>query len=132
MLSLNRPSVWAAAALTASLLYLVTYVVSAKAETSARILNLDQRAYKVIIEEGDNTRKFSVAPNQELKNICASKCYLSIDSDPEPYEIAALDRLIIEQGQLFYRDNEDNLVNQKEESEDEPEPAPKPGDDDPQ
>ncbi len=134
MLSLTRPTVWAVAALSASLLYLLAYVVSAKAETSARVLNLDQRAYTFIVEEGDSTRKLTVAPNQELTDVCATACYLTIDTDPEPYEIVALDRIVIEQGQLFHQDSEEGVVNQKEESEDEPEPepTPKPGYGDPQ
>ena len=73
----------------------------------------------------------SLGPKQELANICASECLLVIDGDPEPYQIAAYDRIMIEEGQLFYRSEEDAAAgaDQKEETEDDPEPTPAPAPD---
>ena len=128
MLSLKRPSFWVVVALTASLLLLLGYFVSAQAETAARILNLDSKDHKVTVGEGDKTGEFSLAPNQEVGNICASECWIAIDGNEDTYDIAAFDRIVIEQGQLFYQENEESGLNQKEDSEEEsdPEPTPKP------
>ena len=133
MLSLKRPTFWAVVALTASLLLLLGYFVSAQAETKARILNLGAKDHKVTVGEG-KIHEFSLAPNQELENICASECCSVIDGNEETYDIAAFERIVILEGQLFYQENEESGMNQKEESEEEsePEPTPKPEDGDTQ
>ena len=134
MLSQKLRSVWPVLGLTASLLYLAAFVVSAKAEMPARILNLDSKNHTVTVGEGDKIREFSLAPNQGMGNICDSECCNAIDGNEETYDIAAFDRIVIEQGQLFYQENEESGLNQKEESEEEsePEPTPKPEDGDTQ
>lgn len=131
MLSVKRPAIGYAIALIVSVSFLLAYIIAARAETSARILNLDQKAYKITVEEGNAKRELSLGPKQELANICASECLLVIDGDPEPYQIAAYDRIMIEEGQLFYRSEEDAAAgaDQKEETEDDPEPTPAPAPD---
>ena len=72
MLSVKRPAIGYAIALIASVSFLLAYIIAARAETSARILNLDQKAYKITVEEGNAKRELSLGPKQELANICAS------------------------------------------------------------
>ncbi len=80
-------------------------IVSAASADAASVINRDQHTYTMRIAEGDQEREITLAPNQQLEDICSSSCTVLLGDDPEPYEIAFADELAIQDGQLSLDEN---------------------------
>lgn len=87
---------------SAAALALVFSAVSAHAVT---ISNADARAHKLEIVEGTNRRTVEIAPNQRIENLCAARCQVTVVGDPDPYELEAADVVQIEDGQLYFQED---------------------------
>jgi hypothetical protein len=89
---------------------------AAQAQT-ASVTNRDDRDHKITIVEGDVSKDHTLKPNQMLEGICPKGCVLRLnDSDDDEYQIEPTDIVSIEDGYLYY-DNQD--------PDPEPEPEPK-------
>ncbi len=97
----------------------------AKADVPATIKNLDQKTYRLMVEEGDNKREIIVAPSQEVPDLCGSTCLLTVGDDPDAYEVVANDRVTIEEGLLIYQsDDTETQTSDENDTSADPEPAP--------
>lgn len=85
----------------------------AAAATTASVANRDDRDHKITIIEGDESKDHTLKPNQMLEGICPKGCVLRLnDSEDDEYQLEPNDIVSIEDGYLYY-DNQ------------EPEPEPK-------
>jgi hypothetical protein len=75
---------------------------------SASVTNRDDKDHKITIIEGDKKQDFTLKANQVLENICAQGCVLRLnDSEDDEYQLEAKDQVSIEDGYLYY-DNQDD------------------------
>jgi hypothetical protein len=89
---------------------------SVAAAQTASVTNRDDRDHKITIIEGDVSKDHTLKPNQMLEGICAKGCVLRLnDSDDDEYQLEPTDIVSIEDGYLYYDNQEPD-----------PEPAPEP------
>ncbi len=71
--------------------------------SAATLKNLDTSPHRVVIVEGDARQELTIESQQELSGLCQVSCSLYVGNDPEPYDVAAKDRMEIERGEVFYQ-----------------------------
>ena len=69
---------------------------------SATLKNLDKSAHRIVVVEGDLRKEHTIASQQELKGVCVNACSVYVGEDPDPYELAAADKVQIQDGELHY------------------------------
>jgi hypothetical protein len=79
----------------------VLFATSASAVT---ITNRDARTYQLKVLEGDRSEIVALQPNAEIRDLCATRCQVTIDGEEEPYELEVADKVEIEEGQLYFAD----------------------------
>ena len=57
--------------------------------------------------EGDQRQEFTVQSAQEIPSFCQASCSVYVGEDPDPYELAAADKVQIQDGELYYLDEKD-------------------------
>ncbi len=77
------------------------------------INNQDARAHTLVVIEGDNENKVLIEANQQATGLCGSVCNVVVDDSDESYEVAADDRLVIEDGVLFVADDADDTMTEE-------------------
>ena len=92
----------AIALLAASIL--TVFAITAKAAT---IENLDKTQYQLRIVESGQERQVDLQPGAAATDLCKTKCELYIGTDPDPYELISADALVLEEGQLFATQSND-------------------------
>lgn len=103
----REKSTWIAAAMTLSAVAVlaVSYASVVRADVPASIKNIDQKTYLLSVEEDGKTREIQLGPNQSVADLCGTECLMSVDDDPEPYQILAADKIQIQNGELTYQDD---------------------------
>lgn len=71
---------------------------------AATLKNLDKAAHKIVVVEGDSRQEIMIQSLQELDGFCSTSCSLYVGNDPEPYEVAASDKMEINNGEVFYQE----------------------------
>lgn len=74
------------------------------------IINQDAQAHTVVVIEGGNQNEVLIEANQQASGLCGSVCNVVVDNGDESYEVAADDRLFIEDGLLFVADDGDDSM----------------------
>ena len=69
---------------------------------AATLKNLDKSAHRIVVVEGDLRQEHTIASQQELNRICVRACSVYVGDDPDPYELAAADKVQIQDGELYY------------------------------
>ncbi|MFA9476509.1 MAG: hypothetical protein ACERJ2_18400 [Filomicrobium sp.] len=110
MLSSRHPAIRLATLLIACTAFMLLYILLAKAEATAIIVNLDQKTHKVSVEENNTKREFLLQPNQELTGVCSSDCWIQLEGETETHAIMAADLITIEEGQLFLQEQANSDV----------------------
>ena len=75
----------------------------AQIASAATLKNLDPSAYKIVIVEGDARTEHTIESQQEISDLCEISCSLYIGSDPEPYDVAARNKMEIDRGEVYLR-----------------------------
>jgi len=86
--------------------FVLAIALGVSAAEAATLLNSDATAHTITIVEDESRREFTIDAGQELSGICQSSCSLYMSDDPEPYDIVSTDKLEIQDGQLQYREEE--------------------------
>jgi hypothetical protein len=74
---------------------------------NASITNRDDRDHKITIIEGEVAKDHTLKPNQMLEGICPNGCVLRLnDSEDDEYQIEPTDIVSIEDGYLYYDNQE--------------------------
>ncbi len=89
----------------ASIAAMTALVFASTAAQALTMSNLDDRAYKLQIVEGGNTKSIEIGPKARLEGLCAARCQVTVDGDPDPYELESNDVVQLEEGQLYFEDN---------------------------
>lgn len=69
------------------------------------ITNLDAETRRLEIVQGSETRTIELAPQQRLDGLCSERCQVTIEGDPDPYDLETTDVVQIEEGQLYFQDD---------------------------
>jgi hypothetical protein len=87
----------------------VTFVASTSfAFATASVTNRDDKDHKITIIEGEKKQDFTLKPNQVLENVCAQGCVLRLnDSEDDEYQLEPKDNVSIEDGYLYYDNQEE-------------------------
>ncbi len=86
----------------------VVAISSSLAFATASVTNRDDKDHKITIIEGDKKQDFTLKANQVLENICAQGCVLRLnDSEDDEYQLEPKDQVSIEDGYLYYDNQED-------------------------
>lgn len=110
-----RPTRWRAVAAQGIAAMLVVTASVTSASAAASVTNRDEKDHKVTIIEGETKKDFTLKPTQALENICPQGCVLRLnDSDDDEYQIEPTDIVSIEDGYLYY-DNQDAEPEEKPE-----------------
>ncbi|MGF1650427.1 MAG: hypothetical protein ACFCUN_08250 [Hyphomicrobiaceae bacterium] len=78
--------------------------LSAPAASALTIINKDDRSYRLQIIQGDRTSEVEIGPGAEVDDLCQEPCQVTLEGDPEPYELEIEDVIQIEDGQLYFAD----------------------------
>lgn len=97
-----------------SLAALAAVVFAAGSANAVTMTNMDSRPHKLTIVEGDATKTVEIAPNERLENLCASRCEVSLEGDPDPYELESADIVQIEDGQLYFEEDTSGAPSESE------------------
>lgn len=81
-------------------LSLAALLSSANAE-AAKLSNLDDKPYVLVVFEGDSQREVEIGPLSEIDDLCAQGCEVQFGEDPQPYEVAGNGVFVIENGALY-------------------------------
>ena len=74
---------------------------------TASVTNRDDKDHKLTIIEGEKKQDFTLKPNQVLENICPTGCVLRLnDSEDDEYQLEPKDIVSIEDGYLYYDNQE--------------------------
>ena len=90
--------------MTKAILAATAVALMATSASALTISNRDARAYKLEINQDGKTNTVEIQPNEELKDVCQSACQITIEGDPEPYELEVADVVQIEEGQFYFAD----------------------------
>ncbi len=71
---------------------------------SLTLKNLDRSEHKIVVLQGETQQEHTIAGQQELTRLCTGPCSIFIGSDSAGYELAAADKVEIENGELFYQE----------------------------
>ena len=92
---------------TAKLIAVATATVCmASVAEAATLKNLDKKAHKIVVVEGDARQELMIDSQQELAGLCQSSCSLFVGTDPEPYDVAAKDKMEINNGEVYYQEEQ--------------------------
>jgi hypothetical protein len=111
----TRRTRWRGIAAKSIMTMLMATAMATSASAAASVTNRDEKDHKVTIIEGEKKNNFTLKPTQALENICPQGCILRLnDSDDDEYQIEATDIVSIEDGYLYY-DNQDAEPEEKPE-----------------
>ncbi len=78
---------------------------------AATITNVDTRAHKIIIIEGDEAEELELGIDEQVVDACPEGCVLQLEAnDDEEFELTATDSVVIEDNSLFYETDADEAL----------------------
>lgn len=80
-------------------------LVAASTVHAVTMSNADAGSHKLTIVEGGASRTVEIAPNERLEKLCSSRCEVTLEGDPDPYELESADLIQIEDGQLYFEED---------------------------
>ena len=89
----------------------IAVMLTAAPAFALSITNLDSEPRRLQIVQGDDQRTVELAPQQRLDGLCSARCQVTIEGDPDPYDLETTDVVQIEEGQLYFQDDQTTGTN---------------------
>ena len=84
--------------------FAVTAMLAMPSVQAATLMNRDTAAHRIVVVEGDARKEIDVQSAQEVGGLCAVSCSIYIGTDPVPYDLSGQDKVEIQGGELFYKE----------------------------